>query len=507
MRALLKVNRWADLPLRTKGAAILALPLVLLAAAAVASVIVTDQQTSYQDAGRATLGASDDAGQILASLLDAETGVRGYVATADPVFLAPWNMAASALGPQLHALAQIRGSEARTLDATAQAEMAQLRSLVTAERTTPLTRPRLNAALLTSKARMDRLRAIVGAIQSRLQSQLAGRRSRLDARRSDALAIAVAGLVIGLLGVVIMFLFIRRVARRVDEVRDNAHRLGIGESLAAPTSTAHDEIGRLAAELRQASELLASRSTDLVAADRSALAASRGKDRFLSHLGHELRTPLTAIVGFGQLLSTSDHLHPEDADNIAQIVGATNHLMAIIDQVDGSAPTEATLSLTLAPTELADIGGQVCALMGPIAAERRVLMALEVPSDTIVMANRQRLTQVMINLVSNAIKYNRPGGHVRIHCLRMASGRLRVQVTDTGLGIRGELLPRVFAPFERLDAADGDVEGSGIGLALSRTYVEAMGGAVGVDSVEGQGATFWVDLALAHAAEATRESA
>jgi signal transduction histidine kinase len=494
-------QRWTDLPLRTKGFAVLALPLILLALAVVASVDVADAQSSYQDTSRAILRSSDEVGQTLVLLLDAETGVRGYVATADPSFLAPWQAATRALSGQLGTLdgsSELTDVDRRQLRDAATAEMSGLQALVTAERAAPSSRSQLAAGLRAGKGRMDQLRVIVAGIQDRVQRQLAARRSHVDQLRSEALVIAVAGLVIGLAGVLAMFLFIRRVAERVDEARANAYRLGIGERLTA-TPTAGDEIGRLSAELQQASELLSTRSAELVQAHQAALAAATDKDRFLSQLGHELRTPLTALVGFGQLLETSDKLDSDDADNVSQIIHATNHLMALTEEVKGAGPDETPLPLALAPVALRELGVEVCALMGPIAAERQITLGLDVPADASVAANRQRLSQVLINLVSNAIKYNRHGGDVRIHCLRLASGRLRLQVSDTGVGIRAELQPRVFAPYERLEAVAGDVEGTGLGLALSRAYVEAMGGAIGVDSIEGHGSTFWVDLSVAEA--------
>ncbi|HEY5430225.1 MAG TPA: ATP-binding protein [Solirubrobacteraceae bacterium] len=494
-------QRWTDLPLRTKGFAVLILPLMLLALAVAESVDVADAQSTYQDASRAILRSSDEAGQTLASLLNAETGVRGYVATANPAFLAPWDAATATLRGQLRALdasPHLTAADRRQLQGTATAEMTDLGTLVAAERAAPLSRPRLAAALRIGKTRMDRLRAIIARIQGRVQRELTVRRAHVDQLRSDALAIAVAGLVVGLAGVVAMFLFIRRVAARVDDVRVNAYRLGLGESLTA-TPVAGDELGRLAAELQQASDLLSTRSVELVEAHKAALATAKDKDQYLSQLGHELRTPLTAIVGFGQLLETSDKLDMEDADSVSQIIHATNHLMALTEEVKGAGPDETPLPLAMEPIELAEIGADVCSLMGPIAAERQISLGLDVPVDTSVLANRQRLSQVLINLVSNAIKYNHPGGDVRIHCLQLATGRLRLQVTDTGAGIRAELQPRVFAPYERLEAVSSEVEGTGLGLALSRAYVEAMGGAIGVQSTEGSGSTFWVDLSAVEA--------
>jgi signal transduction histidine kinase len=492
----LRHRPWADRPLRAKGLAILVLPLLLLGAAAAASVAVTNEQTSYATATRAASAASDQAGEVLVSLLNAETGARGYVLTGDRRFLEPWQLGNAALPGQLQALersAELRPAEWAALRDAATAEMSELATLLEAQASGRPSRAVLDRHLLAGKSLMDRVRSTVAAIARRIQSSLARRRAHVTALRSTALSVAVTGVAIGLLGVLAMFLFIRRLARRVDAVRGEAHRLGLGETL-VPSPVSGDEIGRLAAELYHASGLLAERSSDLVQAHRRALAAARDKDEFMAQLGHELRTPLTAVAGFGQLLAMSDTLDDDDVDSVAQIVSATNHLIALTEEISGGGREDEPLPLATRPTSLSDVAAESCALMGPLAQERDVSVVLEIAPDAAAQADPQRLSQVLINLLSNAVKYNRTGGTVHVRSQGMISGRQRVTVTDTGIGIRAELQPRVFAPYERLDAESGEIAGTGIGLALSRAYVEAMGGAIGVDSVEGRGTTFWFEL-------------
>jgi signal transduction histidine kinase len=187
-------------------------------------------------------------------------------------------------------------------------------------------------------------------------------------------------------------------------------------------------------------------------------------------------------------------LRPEDADCVEQIVLATAHLIALTDEVHGAGLEQDPLPLKPQPVAVGEIAAEVAALMGPIAADRRVRIAVDIPAGAVARADPQRLSQVLINLVSNAIKYNRVGGHVRIGAEVIDSHQLRLSISDTGVGIAEDLQPRVFARLERLGAEDSDIEGSGIGLALSRAYVEAMGGAIGVESTQGTGSTFWVDL-------------
>jgi signal transduction histidine kinase len=474
---------------------------LLLVIAVIATSRVAGEQSALQRSTRAAVQESSQTSATLISLLNAETGVRGYLVSGDPAFLQPWQSASRTLGGQLHALdagPELTAATRRSLDLTARVEMTALRQLVASNTSGPLTRRVLTARLLAGKASMDRLRGIVGRLQTRIADALIGRRARSRTLRTTALVITIAGLVIGLLGVLGMFAYLRQVARRIEAARIDAHRLGVGERLRhAPASG--DEIGRLMAELYQTSDLLSSRTQDLVRAHRAALAAADDKDAFLSHLAHEIRTPLTALLGFGQLVETSDELVPGDAAKVAQMMLAGRHLLALAADFRELRDDTSSFVPEGTPTSIATIGQEVCELMAPIAAENQVTLELDVSAQAAVQADRRRLSQVLINLVSNAIKYNRRGGTVRIDSHPASGDRFRLQVSDTGFGISEELQPRVFAPFERLDASDGDVEGSGIGLALSRAYVEAMGGAIGVDSVPDQGATFWIELPIASA--------
>jgi PAS domain S-box-containing protein len=235
---------------------------------------------------------------------------------------------------------------------------------------------------------------------------------------------------------------------------------------------------------------------DLQLARTGAEEANRSKNEFLSRMSHELRTPLNAILGFAQLLdlettSTSEH------DTASQIIKAGHHLLDLINEVlDISRIETGHLALSVEPVRVYDVVGEVLALTGSMAAER----GIHLPTDPTlncashVRADRQRLKQVLLNLVANAIKYNRDGGAVMIGCEIGQEGRFRMKVTDTGSGIEPDKLDRLFTPFERLGAEQSMVEGTGLGLALSKRLIEAMGGTIGVESRPGHGSTFWVEL-------------
>lgn len=155
------------------------------------------------------------------------------------------------------------------------------------------------------------------------------------------------------------------------------------------------------------------------------------------------------------------------------------------------------MTISPEPVAVSDVLEELVALVGPLADGRRVRVAAGEPAcERYVLADRQRLKQVLLNLLSNAVKYNRDGGSITIGCERVDGGRLRVSVSDTGYGIAPQYLDRLFRPFDRLGAEGGEVEGTGMGLALSKGLAEAMGGTLGAESTLDVGSRFWVDLAL-----------
>jgi PAS domain S-box-containing protein len=236
--------------------------------------------------------------------------------------------------------------------------------------------------------------------------------------------------------------------------------------------------------------------------------ASRAKSEFLSRMSHELRTPLNAILGFTQLLEFAE-LEGDDAENLTMIARAGRHLLALInDALDVSRIESGRLSMSLEPVTLDDTAKESLELVRADAGSRRISLRTRGESGSRpVVADRQRLKQVLVNLLSNAVKYNRDGGEVRVAWAAQSTdpppnlpaphGWLRIEVSDTGRGIPADRLDDVFLPFERIGAERSEVDGSGIGLALTRSLVEAMGGRIGVRSVYGVGSTFYVDLPMA----------
>ena len=230
-------------------------------------------------------------------------------------------------------------------------------------------------------------------------------------------------------------------------------------------------------------------------AREAAEAGNRAKSEFLSRMSHELRTPLNAIIGFAQLLDM-DQITDEQRESVRYISRAGHHLLDLINEVLDISRIE-TGQMTISPESVAleDLLGEVIGLVGPLSADRAITVeALDPACARHVLADRQRLKQVFLNLLSNAIKYNRDGGSIRVSCSLVSPERLRIAVEDRGHGIAPEQMDRLFRPFERLGAEQGQVEGTGMGLALSKGLMEAMGGRIGVESTPGVGSIFWVEL-------------
>jgi signal transduction histidine kinase len=222
--------------------------------------------------------------------------------------------------------------------------------------------------------------------------------------------------------------------------------------------------------------------------------ANRAKDEFLSRMSHELRTPLNAVLGFAQILEMEDPT-PDQRESVRQILAAGRHLLGLIDEVlDASRIATGRLSLSSEPVSVTDALTEAADLIRPLAMERGIRVRIGDANGLHVQADRQRLKQVLLNLLSNGVKYNREGGDILVTWQHVTPDRLAIRVADTGIGIASEAMPRLFDPFDRLGAEISGVEGTGLGLALSKGLIEAMGGTVKAESEAGAGSAFTIEL-------------
>jgi signal transduction histidine kinase/ActR/RegA family two-component response regulator len=246
-------------------------------------------------------------------------------------------------------------------------------------------------------------------------------------------------------------------------------------------------------------KLVESRLNEAMAAAEN---ANRAKTDFISSMSHELRTPLNAILGFAQLMDSGTPAPtPSQKRNLEQILKAGWYLLELINEVLDLALIESgKVTLSREPVSLVEVMRECRAMIEPQAHKRGIAMQFprfDVPQ--FISADRMRFKQVLINLLFNAVKYNRPGGAVTVECTPRSPEAVRISVRDTGAGLAPEQLAQLFQPFNRLGKEAGVEEGTGIGLVVTKRLVDLMGGAIGAESVVGAGSVFWIDFRLAAA--------
>lgn len=262
-----------------------------------------------------------------------------------------------------------------------------------------------------------------------------------------------------------------------------------------------EEVVRLNAQLedrvRQRTAELEASNQQLVVARQEAESANQAKSEFLSRMSHELRTPLNAILGFGEIMA-SPHIPSTPEQKVeftGHILKAGRHLLALINEILDLAHVESgRVTLSLEPVAVAEVLQECQTMTEPMGKQSGIRLVFPADSGLHVWADRLRFKQVLLNLVSNAIKYNRQGGSVTVEVSAPAADTVRLTVRDTGMGLSPAQLGELFQPFNRLGQERGTTEGTGIGLFLTRRLLGLMGGKIGVDSEVGVGSAFWFEL-------------
>lgn len=503
---------WLDAPVRRKVLSIVVLVSLICLPPIVVGLVLDARLDEARADTRTSLDATEDLRSLRTSLLDADAAFQFYGTDGgfvSPDYLDDFRVAADRIPGETEALqenlpddlapagrevaqraeAMIDQIEVLFGFGSAGPEPADVSDVPGLLELNPALVDELSVALETSPPAF----AAIDDLARRLDQVVDQHRAEVDRLQGRLVGVILASLLMALLAAAGgAFVVTSGILRRVDQLAESGEQFLHTGRLATTTRSA-DEIGRLSEKILVVAEMLDDRR-------REAVAATRTKDEFLSRVSHELKTPLSAMIELGNELGSDADLSPQSRDDAAHIVNAGDHLRALVDDLlDIRAIEAGQLSITIEPVSVDETAADAITLVRSMPAAESITIATDCPVDAVVAADHRRLREVLLNLLSNAVKYNHPGGRVDLTA-RRRNGTVRVSVRDTGPGISATDQKRLFQPFERLAADDTDVEGSGVGLAVTKRVLEAMGGAIGVDSEAGQGATFWFDLPAADAA-------
>ncbi len=298
-------------------------------------------------------------------------------------------------------------------------------------------------------------------------------------------------------------LFSVSISRPINRLKNATDKFAHGNLQQRVVIDSGDEIGGLASSFNIMADNL---QREIINANK----ANEAKSLFLSSMSHELRTPMNSILGFAQLLKndTNEPLSASQSQSVDVILNSGNHLLALINDVlDLSRIESGQLTVSDEPIRLEQVIQEIIGAFESIAENSGITIINKVRQcNMFIKADKTRLKQVLTNLMSNAIKYNKPGGKVTVACKLSGSNLVRLSIQDNGFGIPKEKLTSLFKPFERLGQEKSNIEGTGIGLTITKRLVELMGGSIWVESVEGTGTKFIVEFKKIEAHRAETQS-
>ncbi len=469
------------------GLAVLALSILHLRDA-------VDREAHARDTLVATLRLEETFGTL-------ETSLRGYLLTANQRFLQPWDEGRRLLPPQEARLAALVGDRpdqrrrVRDLETQVQAYLDDYgEPLIELARIDPNV---VRGAVATDerRRRSDAIVALFDRIESEENRRAADRRASVNAASTSALAGAIGGSALAVLGILAAGLLVARgVRRRVGGAAGAASQVAAGDFSVRLDEQGPRELAQLATAFNAMARSLDDGRRELLEQNARLEESERQKSELITVVSHELRTPLTSLLGFTNLLLARSFDAEEQRRYIGIVHEESRRLAALVEQfLDLRSIEEGRLQLRREPVDLGTLVRDQSEFL--LAHAPLHELALRLPDeDVTVSADRDRLAQVVANLVGNAVKYSPDGGPIEVVVLPADDGRVRVEVTDHGYGIGSDDQPHVFTKFFRGAASDAGIPGTGLGLAVAREIVEAHGGAIGFVSAPGRGSTFWIEL-------------
>jgi signal transduction histidine kinase/ActR/RegA family two-component response regulator len=486
-------QRWQDLPLASKGVVVIMLPLAVLLASLASLYSLEKKLSSLENQLKVALQNQRDIETVHTNLLLASTGVKDYLLTGDKQFLNNFYIAKKQLPNILVKLNKKLENQNQQL------QISQIGSLVeqSLEKLEMMSTNESDVAsedlIQQFKLQVNNMNEIKNAIEylQKQEAQLVTQdQNQIKQERQRNLTINLIAASSGIFGSILaVWIFSGTIVKRVKLLRDSAAHLAKGEALDLP-SRSKDELGQLSDELDQASKLLAENIIETTRARKEAEQASKEKSMFLSRTSHELRTPLNAILGFAQLLQ-EELENGKHKDNVDMIKSAGEHLLKLIDEVLDIARIESgEVNLALIPTPINGLLAEAIQYISPLGKIRDVQIKQDIQPNLVAMADRQKLLQVILNLLSNALKYGPFNSNVFVTAYQKQN-RVFIEVLDEGAGIPEALKTRLFTAFDRLGAEQSKTEGTGLGLALSKQIMLAMEGSIHVAKNK---SLFWIEL-------------
>jgi signal transduction histidine kinase len=436
-------------------------------------------------------------------VVDLETGQRGFVLTGDERLLEPWKNARRDLRKELPAFERLSAENpsqrrrARKLTTAIREYERDYSVLIVDIARDDAAQARSYVARTEGKGRTDEIRALFKEFIS-AEDTLAAASAASAERESDrALGLGIAGLVLCAILIILFGVYLARsTAQPVRAAASAASRVAAGDLSTRVPEHGPGEVGELTVAFNRMADALERSRAELESQNEQLRQSERRKSELVRIVSHELRTPLASVLGFTSVLLDRD-VSPEERRRYLGIINAQSRRLSSLlnDFLDAERMEEGELELSRKLIDIGDVVAEQVQLFEGQSAKHRLDTVLP-PTALPVHGDPNRLAQVIGNLLSNAIKYSPDGGTVHVQAEQIDS-QVRVSVRDEGLGIPDELQQRVFAKFFRGDADESGIPGTGLGLTIARSVVEAHGGHMNFSSARGKGSEFWLELPMA----------